>query len=232
LVSAQWAARGLTAQRDPLGHPAGLRALSDSFDPDAALDTASAHILNVRFKRHAACAGTHPTIEAILALVRDHDLRPDQVARATIRVDRRLDSVCNQQDVRSGLQAKFSLRMVAAMALSGIDTAAPASFSDMCVADPAIRTMFARMTVELGEDPRTSFSQVSLVLTDGRNLQAECDLTQSDTRAEMQAVRPKFSALVAPALGNDGAARLASAINQLDPLGDPTTILERARKPG
>jgi 2-methylcitrate dehydratase PrpD len=131
LTAVQWAQRGFTGHTDVLGHPSGLRALSETFEPDAALADAAPYVLSVRFKRHASCAGTHPTIEAMRQLRRKHNLRPERIVRATIRVDRLQDSICNQHNVRTGLQAKFSLRMVSAMVLAEIDTAARAACSSL-----------------------------------------------------------------------------------------------------
>ena len=228
LTAAQWAQRGYTGAADILGHPTGLRTLSDDFNPADALADAAPYILQVRFKRHAACAGTHPTIEAMRSLRQEHGLSADRITNATIRVPRQLDSVCNQQVADTGLKAKFSLRMVSAMALAGIDTAAPESFSDIVVADPALRRLFEQMQIELQDEPNLTLSRVTVDLEDGSSLEGLCDLSLTTAAAEMVAVPPKFAALVAPVLGEDGAGALEAAITGLDAGGRPRQVLELA----
>lgn len=228
LTAAQWAQRGYTGTTDAFGHQAGMRVLSDSFDPEAALAGRAPYILDVRFKRHAACAGTHPTIEAMLQLWRDHALTPDQIAHATIRANHVADSICNQHDVRTGLQAKFSLRMVSAMALSGVDTAAPGNFSDATVARSDLRNLFDRISVDLADsDP--GLGDVTIETAAGTRLHGSVDMRISDASSEMRAVKPKFTALAQPVLDRAGCEALSIAIEGIDDCTSVAALLEAAR---
>jgi len=231
LTAAQWAARGYEGAADVLGHPTGIRAWSDAFDPDAALADGVPHILDVRFKRYAACGGIHPTIEAVLKLRRDRGLAPDDIARVTLSVDRDMDGTCNKQQVTTGLEAKFSLRMVSAMIFCGIDTSVPENFSDAVMARPAVRALFDRTDVDLIEGRDSMIGDVMVETRDGRALQSAVDFGRPDPVAEMRSVRPKFAALVAPRLGDDRAATLAGAIEGLEGLSSLPSLLEAARRP-
>jgi hypothetical protein len=148
----------------------------------------------------------------------------------SICVNRKLDSICNLQSVRSGLEAKFSLRMVAAMALEGIDTAAPGNFNDELVGRSALQQLFDRIRVELVEGASAGAARIAITLRSGQDLQQECDLEEPDLTSSSKAVRAKFTALVNPCLGAVRTAKLAAAIEGLDSCAEVSTLLEAARR--
>jgi len=229
LTAAQWAQRGLTSATDILAHPVGLRAFTDDYDLGPALAEAPPYILQVGFKRYASCGMTHAVIEAILKLRREQSLPINRIARVTLHVCETADMTCNQHVVHTGSQAKFSVRMVAAMALSGIDLAAPDNFSEEIVARPEIRALFDRTDVDLRHDLARRHSIVSIELTDGMRLEVGADTSGYDPQGEMQAVRPKFDALVQPLLGMERAAALKHAIETVDGPGPIAPLLEMTR---
>jgi 2-methylcitrate dehydratase PrpD len=74
-------------------------------------------VRQVLFKYHAACFLTHSTIEGLLRLKEHHYLRAADVAEVVLRVAPGHLDVCNIQEPRTGLEAKFSLRFTAALSL-------------------------------------------------------------------------------------------------------------------
>ena len=94
------------------------------------------HIRNNLFKYHAACYMTHAPIEAARKLREQHGLTPDSIARIRLRLDETCDRICNIPAPRTGLEAKFSLRLTTAMALAGVDTGGLGSYSEETAADP------------------------------------------------------------------------------------------------
>jgi 2-methylcitrate dehydratase PrpD len=89
------------------------------------------------------------------------------VHSATVFTHPRWVSVCNNPAPQTGLEAKFSYRFTAAMALSGVSTARIENFNDDIIADPALVALRDRITVH--ENPELSEMQarVRLTLTDG-----------------------------------------------------------------
>ncbi len=79
-------------------------------------------ILDTLFKAHAACQLTHSTIENMLELKNAQGLIPANVESIDVQVPPTFLTVCNIQEPKTGLESKFSLRAVAAMALLGDDT--------------------------------------------------------------------------------------------------------------
>lgn len=129
LTSAIWAQAGMTARPDILERPLGFMATQTD---GASIDDLrwDGHALDRNlFKYHAACFGTHGTLEAISAL-RRQGLRPQQVQAIRLKVDAGADAMCNITAPRTGLEAKFSLRFNAALALHKTDTSDSATYAD------------------------------------------------------------------------------------------------------
>jgi len=102
---------------------------------------------DVKHKLHACCHGLHAAIEALKALKARLSIEPDAVAAATIRVNPRWLKVCAIERPRTGLEAKFSYAMTAAMTLEGIDTAADKAFDDALCANPRLTPILPRVEV-------------------------------------------------------------------------------------
>ena len=58
--------------------------------------------------------------------------------RIRLRIDEACDRICNIPAPRTGLEAKFTLRLTTAMALAGVDTGGLASYSEAIAADPTL----------------------------------------------------------------------------------------------
>jgi len=79
------------------------------------------HLLNNLFKFHAAFYSTHATIEAVGELRRARGLTPSQVQDIHVLVGEGC-RICDLQNPRTELEAKFSLRAAAAFALLDMPT--------------------------------------------------------------------------------------------------------------
>ena len=136
-----WRSAASPADRDVLECAQGFaRTHSPDFNPAAALaePPGGFHIRNNLFKYHAACYMTHAPIEAARKLREQHGLTPDSIARIRLRLDETCDRICNIAAPRTGLEAKFSLRLTTAMALAGVDTGGLGSYSEETAADPTL----------------------------------------------------------------------------------------------
>ncbi|TCL09318.1 2-methylcitrate dehydratase PrpD [Shimia isoporae] len=197
------------------GNPAGLEA-AQGFGPthhgeaDAgALDGLGADWLmdTISHKFHACCHGLHATLEALAGINRP---AASDVVAVKVTTHPRWMSVCNQPEPTEGLGAKFSYRVVVAMALLGHDTAALSNYSDALCADCEVVALRDRVTV--AEDASLSEMQarVSLTLTDGTTIEAFHDLDAPIALMDREArLRAKAQALV----GADKAQGLWRCIN-------------------
>ncbi|HRE19674.1 MAG TPA: MmgE/PrpD family protein, partial [Rhabdaerophilum sp.] len=116
----------------------------------------------VQHKFHACCHGTHAMLEALAGL-RDR-VRVDDVEIVSVATHPRWLRVCHILAPATGLEAKFSYRLTAAMALGHVDTGALASFTDALCFDPALVSLRDRVKVETDETLADTATRVRLRL--------------------------------------------------------------------
>jgi 2-methylcitrate dehydratase PrpD len=128
------AARGFVSRPDGIECKQGFAGTHDGAggDPRSILEGLGREFQfeRVQYKYHACCHGTHAALEALLAIRRQSDIAPAAVERVVITVHPQWLQVCNIANPASGLEAKFSYRFTAALALAGMDTGALATFAD------------------------------------------------------------------------------------------------------
>lgn len=165
-------------------------------------------LTGVQHKFHACCHGTHAALEA--AGKAREGVLPEQIAALTVTVHPRYLKVCSIAEPRTGLEAKFSLRLTVAMALAGRDTAALASFTDDACRDPALVALRDRVTVATDAALTETEAVLTLVRRDGTRETFHHDIAAPLSPDEREArVRAKAAAL----LGEGAARRLWSAVN-------------------
>lgn len=224
-----WAEAGMTAREDILECRQGFAATqADGLDADA-IAWNGYRIRDNVFKFHAACFGTHGTIEAIAALRRDHDFAPADIVAVELTVDAGADAMCNIIDPRTGGEAKFSLRFNAALALAGLNTADIATYADDAVSNPMLNAIAKRTSVVLApSDWPEDLTRVRLDLVDGRGLIAEHDVSGifddlGDLRDRLVA---KFMALSIPIMGEERSSQVHRVIDGLDGADDVRVLTE------
>lgn len=150
--AARLAERGMTGETSVLEAPLGFFAL---FAPGAVLPEALAETLGrpyelvspgLSVKRYPCCYETHRAAEGVLELVAGYEIRPGDVARATVAVPRGALAPLISLRPRTGLEGKFSMAYVVAAAICDrrltLDT-----FTDAAVARPQISELMDRVTV-------------------------------------------------------------------------------------
>lgn len=108
----------------------------------------------------------HPTIDACIQLHAEHDLVPDDVAKVELRVAPLVKDLCNQQDIRTGLQGKFSIYHASAIGLVR-GKAGLGEFTDEAANDPAIKAMRERVVAEGDPAVTEDGAIVRVTLKDG-----------------------------------------------------------------
>ena len=126
--------------------------------------------------------------------------------------------VCDIVAPRTGLEAKFSVRTLAAMALLDRETGLPSSFGDAVARDADVGTLRARISVEGRAGQDVAESRATIVLRDGRVLESTFDERSADRDPQRRSARTrkKFAALTAPLLGAQEAAALEAHVFALE----------------
>ena len=119
--AAELARFGFVSCDDGVGGPQGFvdAHVDEAFEDAAWASPAPETFLfeDVKHKLHACCHGLHAAIEALRAARRTEALNPAAVTGVEIRVNARWLKVCDFKRPRTGLEAKFSYAMAAAMTL-------------------------------------------------------------------------------------------------------------------
>jgi 2-methylcitrate dehydratase PrpD len=229
LLAAELAAAGFTAGEDAIEGLQGFVRTHgdiDDFDPHRA-DQALGHrhaVTQLLFKVHAACGGTHATIDSITRAVGDAPIDLAGIERVDVTVSSDLLGMCGIPEPRTGLEGKFSLRHAAALALRRASTG-PSGFTDDAVGDPANRQ--ARALVHVTASPRLAAdgpAEVVMRLRNGEQRSASVTphvpIPEAEVCARYGILAGKFSELVIPVLGERQAAVLLAAIPAFDEVDD------------
>ena len=107
--------------------------------------------------------------------------------------------VCNIAEPATGLQAKFSYRLTAALVLFH-GTASLTTFSDAACSDPAVLELRDRVFVEFDDDIPDAAARIRLERRNGPPIAVEHDLAHPVSLAERQdRVRNKATSLLGEA---------------------------------
>jgi 2-methylcitrate dehydratase PrpD len=232
LQSASLAQRGFDSRRDILEVEQGFMATQASSareDGFARAMERDAYTQDICFKYHAACYLTHSSIEAVHRLCRRNAFDPNEIENVEIRVDPGHFRVCNILEPRSGLEAKFSLRFTAAMALAGVDTASIEIFTDALTQQPELVAFRDKVHVVSHDSPNPD-SIVTITTRDGSTHREAVNVAipERDLDAQWEKLEHKFHVLVDDRVGRAHADELAGLVRTLesqDDLGDFFSLL-------
>jgi len=176
----------------------------------------------ISYKFHACCHGLHAMLEA-LRKAKAEGIAPEAVEAVEIRTHPRWLAVCNQAAPATGLQAKFSYRLTAAMALAGLDTAALDVYSDATCARPDLVALRDRVTVVADASVADTASEVRLTVQ-GRVIEAAHDVLGD---SDPEVIAPRLRAKSATLLGETASATLWEEVENIGRQGGLAALAGR-----
>jgi 2-methylcitrate dehydratase PrpD len=235
VIAAMLARAGMTANRQAFEGPQGwLRA----FDGEGELGETIADLglrweiedTGITVKLYPSCAGTHPAIDTVLDLRREHAFTGADVERIDVDVDSITPTILIYPRPRSGLEAKFSMPFCAAAAALygriGIDT-----FEDSIVSDAALNALVSRVTMRVdpsfdGKAPALTQARVRIALRGGRVLEREARGARGypERPATGDDLAAKFLACATRALPEAAARRALERLRAIDSVEDVRTL--------
>jgi len=176
---------------------------------------------NICFKYHAACYLTHSSIEAVSSLCNANLFAPGDIESVEIRVNAGHFDVCNIEKPATGLEAKFSLRFTAAMAMAGIDTSSISIFTDKLTQQPELIALADKVRITAHTSPKPE-SVVTMTLLNGETHTEAVNVAipMTDLNAQWEKLERKFHALVDSRLGSEVAHDLINYCKTLDEYDD------------
>ena len=184
VTAAELASRGFTAGDEPLDGEWGFfQVLGGGADVPRLLPVLGNpfSIVNpgVSVKPYPCGSLGHPTMDAMLKLVTDHDVKPEQITRVRVRAGTNILNPLRYKTAKTELEAKFCLPfMMSAIALRR--RAGIREFTDEFVASAPVQAMMTKVDTVFdqqiearGFDKMRSIVEVDLV--DGRKLSQPSD---------------------------------------------------------
>ncbi|MGH2817316.1 MAG: MmgE/PrpD family protein [Actinomycetota bacterium] len=233
LLASLLADKGFTATDSILEAERGfLRVLSPAPDPELVTKDLGRQwtLLDDGFKPYACGSLTHPTIEGVIHLRREHELMPDQIESIEATVNDYVSWVTAKKEPTTGLQGKFSIYHCAAVAaLDG--SASMRQFEDERVNDSDVIEMRGRVSIVVDDSLPKDAASVALTLIDGRRLTYEVMHNKGTAEKPMidSEIEEKFLDLAEPRIGPHAAREVATECWRLEDLGDFGAIARLCR---
>lgn len=177
----------------------------------------------VAIKQYPCCGSTHPAVDAMLALVREHDVSAADIDRVDSWTHPRRLAHTNRPDPNSSLDAKFSVQYCLARAAVNREVVI-AHFEGDAHRDPEVRAMLAR--VHAAPHPEMSMAssnhfggEVRITLKDGRTLSRRVNQPlgrDSDHPLPRDLLEAKFISCATRALAPAAAHGLLALLRHID----------------
>ncbi len=193
----------------------------------------SFEILNNYFKAYPSCRYTHAALDATIALIKEHSLDADDIARVRVRLKKHHAALDNPRPVTIE-QAQYSFPFVLGAVLAyghhGPDTMTEEKLRDAAILRQADK-------VSLEPDPSLETERWPAIVTietgDGKTYRLRRPIPKGDPKEPMteEELTSKFMMVASPVLGRDGAKGVVAAIRNLESVADIrelTTLLCQA----
>jgi 2-methylcitrate dehydratase PrpD len=206
LMAACLAQDGFTGAAEIFEGPQGMAAgMSTDADPARLNDRLGTRwaTTETSFKFHASCRHTHPAADALLQVIEEHRLRPDDIARVVTHVHQgAIDVLGPVTQPATVHQSKFSMGTVLAL-VARFKHAGLQEFESHFL-DESTQALRDRVTMELDPEvdaayPQRWIGKVTVHTSDGRVLHGRVDEPKGDpgntlSRAEITAKALRLAA--------------------------------------
>lgn len=235
-LSAVAVAEGIRVPSRALSGPAGLLQAGFGIDRDVA--TANMYALPIAsepavvrtaFKRHAACGATHSLIDSVAEVVAENNLDPEDIARIDARVHRAAMTAAGIPNAATPLEAKFSLRHLAALAAYTHPIGPEVLTEEHWTSDAvfALREHVHLVVDEEFQYKEATAAEATLTTRDGTAHSKYVDLPKGRpsnplSDADMDA---KFRSLAEPILGVERADSALAALRGIESVPNCRTVI-------
>src|SRR5579864_4487032 len=243
VLAALLAQQGFTANENSLEGPQGfLTAMASerqNFPAPAENPGKRWEILEtgITVKLYPSCAATHPALDAVLDLRREHNLSSDLIQSVDVQVDAVTPPLLIYDRPQTGLQGKFSMPFCIAAALLhgqvGLDT-----FETRHILDSRIQEMLPRIAMRVNPNPSQNAPAltqaiVTIYLTDGRVLVRNANGARGypNRPASAEELDNKFLSCGRRALSEERLQAVLAHLHQLEILSDVRQLTESLGMP-
>ena len=167
----------------------------------------------IKYKFHACCHGLHSFLEALDELKQENNFNPETIDEIEIETNPSWLKVCNIEEPKTGLEAKFSYRLTAAMSIYGKDTSSLDTYSDEICFDENMQRI--RDKVKVIPNDKLSNTQSKISIKDGSsNIENNHDLSDEIEKNILETkIINKSSSLLSKSKSNEISTMLNSPNN-------------------
>ena len=167
----------------------------------------------IKYKFHACCHGLHSFLEALDELKQENNFNPETIDEIAIETNPSWLKVCNIEEPKTGLEAKFSYRLTAAMSIYGKDTSNLDTYSDEICFDENMQRI--RDKVKVIPNDKLSNTQSKISIKDGSsNIENNHDLSDEIEKNILETkIINKSSSLLSKSKSNEISTMLNSPNN-------------------
>ena len=240
LLSALLASEGFSAVPDAFEHKQGFLNVfnGEGTYQEAKMFQSWANPLEivdpgVIIKQYPCCASTHSAIDTLIAVARDNDLAPDQVARIEVWIHERRLEHTNRPNPQTPMAARFSLQYCLARALMHKNVVLE-HFEGHAFLDPHAQAIMQRVqaapySIEHFGPENDYGAEIKLTLRDGQIYSDKLDesLGASDRNPlPTGALEAKFENCASKILSSEEIRELQNVVGHLDNLSNVRELTE------
>ena len=244
VVAALLAQAGMTASSAAIDGRQGFLTAMDSEHPS--LDAFTADLgsrweiveTGITVKLYPSCAGTHPTLDALLDLRQRERFGAGDVEAIEIGVDPIVPTILIYDQPSSGLEGKFSMPFCAAAAVV-CGHVRIGTFDTAQLRDPAMVAMQARITMRVdptldASAPPLTQARVAVRLRDGRVLTASANGARGypERPASDGELATKFTSCATQTISASQAANALATLRVIESVADVRTLTALLRTQG
>ena len=190
-------------------------------------------LLHAGFKPYAACRRIHSSLDALFAVTKKYHVRPEQIARITVRGNHLHQRQLSKFPVTSVLESQFSLSYALAAALisgsAGLD-----QFTEAAIRRPQIAPLAQKIVIEVDPAvPETGEPTLVFELTDGRILSETIPVPTGHAKNPLkrEELTDKLKANASLALPQEKVQQLLAVLLDLEDLSDLQSFVQLLAAP-
>lgn len=233
LMAALMAKHGYTASKRALEAPRGLmQVFSDKTDWSEITERLGEtwEIALNTYKPFACGIVIHPSIDGCVQLRNQHDLKPEQIAKVTLKVHSLVLELTGKKTPADGLQAKFSVYHSCAAGLI-FGRAGEHEYADEIVNRPDVVALRSKVEAIVDDSIDEASADLTIETTDGRTLHVFVEHAIGSVERPMsdEQLKAKFVDQSAPAIGQQQAEQAFAVAMRLADCADAKELLQAAR---
>ena len=187
-------------------------------------------ILHNSVKPYSCGVVTHPLIDSVITLRREHGLTGEQVVTIEAAVHPLVINLTGKQEPRVGLEGKFSAYHCAAVSL--IDgVCGPEQFSDARVTDPTVAELRRRVQLNANPAIKEHEAEVAITIRDGHRYTIHIPFHQGTPENPVtdKVLEAKFGGLCEMSAVADRAEAIVQAVDQFASMPNLEPLLTLCR---